>query len=109
MSQIHFPWKKARITKHPPTLCSLQTDSRINERGCTVLLAVYILGHQEEPPIRTNAVAEMLYRSPATVTETFQQLDREGLVTYESYKGVSLTNAGRQRAAELHESYVTVS
>jgi len=73
------------------------------------LLAVYILGHREEPPIRTNAVAETLDRSPATVTETFQRLDREGLVTYESYKGVTLTDAGRDRAAELHEAYVTVS
>jgi len=73
------------------------------------LLAVYILGHRDEPPIRTNAVAETLDRSPATVTETFQRLDREGLVDYESYKGVTLTDIGRERAAELHESYVTVS
>ncbi len=73
------------------------------------LLAVYILGHRDEPPIRTNAVAETLDRSPATVTETFQRLDRDGLVNYESYKGVTLTDAGSERAAELHETYVTVS
>jgi DtxR family Mn-dependent transcriptional regulator len=73
------------------------------------LLAVYILGHRDEPPIRTNAVAETLDRSPATVTETFQRLERQGFVDYESYRGVTLTDAGRERAAELHETYVTVS
>jgi DtxR family Mn-dependent transcriptional regulator len=73
------------------------------------LLAVYILGHRDEPPIRTNAVAETLDRSPATVTEAFQRLDGEGLVEYEPYNGVILTEAGRDRAAELHETYVTVS
>ncbi len=73
------------------------------------LLAVYILGHRDEPPIQTNAVAETLDRSPATVTETFQRLNEEDLVEYEPYKGVTLTDAGRERAAELHETYVTVS
>jgi len=73
------------------------------------LLAVYILGQQNNPPIRTNAVAETLSRSPATVTETFQRLDEKGVVEYEPYKGVTLTETGRDRALELHETYVTVS
>ena len=73
------------------------------------LLAVYILGHRDAPPIRTNSVAETLDRSPATVTETFQRLDEEGLVDYEAYRGVTLTDSGRERARELHENYVTVS
>lgn len=73
------------------------------------LLAVYILGHRNEEPIRTNAVAEALDRSPATVTETSKRLDEAGLVEYEPYEGATLTAAGRERAAELHESYVTVS
>ncbi|MBB6646576.1 metal-dependent transcriptional regulator [Halobellus ruber] len=73
------------------------------------LLAVYILGHRTDPPIRTTAVAEALDRSPATVTETFQRLDEQGLADHEPYEGVTLTEAGRERAAELHETYVTVS
>jgi DtxR family Mn-dependent transcriptional regulator len=73
------------------------------------LLAVYILGHRNEEPIRTNAVAEALDRSPATVTETFKRLDEAGLAEYEPYEGATLTAAGRERAAELHETYVTVS
>jgi DtxR family Mn-dependent transcriptional regulator len=77
--------------------------------GAQYLLAVYILGHREKPPVQTSAVAEALDRSPATVTETFQRLEEAGLVDYEPYEGVTLTEAGRERAAELHETYVTVS
>ncbi|QKG91951.1 metal-dependent transcriptional regulator [Halorubrum salinarum] len=73
------------------------------------LLAVYILGHRNGEPIGTGAVAEALDRSPATVTETFQRLDDDGLVEYRPYEGATLTDAGRERAAELHETYVTVS
>ncbi len=77
--------------------------------GAQYLLAVYILGHRAEPPVGTNLVAETLDRSPAAVTEAFQRLETEGLVTYEPYAGVRLTDAGRERAADLHETYVTVS
>jgi DtxR family Mn-dependent transcriptional regulator len=38
-----------------------------------------------------------------------QRLDDEDMVSYEAYEGVTLTDAGRTRAAELHESYVTLS
>jgi DtxR family Mn-dependent transcriptional regulator len=78
-------------------------------RALQYLLSAYILGYQDDPPIRTNAVAETLERSPATVTETFQRLDEDELVEYEAYKEVTLTDAGRERAGELHETYVTIS
>lgn len=78
-------------------------------RGEQYLLAVYILGHREEPPVQTNAVADALDRSPATVTEAFQRFEDDGFVEYEPYKGVRLTDEGRDRAAELHETYVTLS
>jgi len=78
-------------------------------RGAQYLLAVYILGHRQSPPIPTSLVAETLDRTPATVTETFKQLAAEGLVDYEPYEGVTLTEAGREEAEQLHETYVTVS
>ncbi|KZN24846.1 MULTISPECIES: metal-dependent transcriptional regulator [unclassified Haladaptatus] len=73
------------------------------------LLALYILEHRREPPIQTNVVAETLDKSPASVTAMFQRLENDELVTYEPYKGATLTDAGRERAATLHETYVTVS
>ncbi len=54
------------------------------------------------------AVAETLDRTQGTVTETFRRLEDDGLVTYEPYDGVTLTDRGRERAAQLHETYATV-
>ena len=48
--------------------------------------------------LEVRAVAGELDRSPATVTETFKRLDGEGLVDYEPYEGVTLTEAGRRLA-----------
>lgn len=38
-----------------------------------------------------------------------QRLNEQGLVRYEPYEGATLTDGGRGRSAELHESYVTLS
>lgn len=77
--------------------------------GRQYLLAVYILGHRRSPPIPTTLVAETLDRTPASVTEAFKQLAAQGLVEYEPYDGVTLTESGREEAEQLHETYVTVS
>ena len=73
------------------------------------LLAIYIAQHRDEPPVAPGELGEMLDRSPAAVTEMCQRLAAEGLVSYEPYEGVTLTEPGREEAAELHETYVTVS
>lgn len=73
------------------------------------LLAIYIAQHRDEPPVSPGDLGGMLDRSPAAVTEMCQRLAAEGLVAYEPYEGVTLTESGREEAAELHETYVTVS
>jgi len=73
------------------------------------LLAIYIAQHRDEPPVAPGELGEMLDRSPAAVTEMCQRLAEEDLVSYEPYDGVTLTESGREEAAELHETYVTVS
>jgi DtxR family Mn-dependent transcriptional regulator len=73
------------------------------------VLALYIAEHQGEPPVSPGRVAERLGRSPATASEMFRKLDEDGLVGYEPYEGVRLTEAGRARAEELHETYVLLS
>jgi DtxR family Mn-dependent transcriptional regulator len=78
-------------------------------RAAQYLLAVYIAAHRHGSPVATGSVAELLEKTPATVTQTMQRLDDEGLVNYEAYGGTTLTAAGRERAATLHETYVTVS
>ncbi|WP_459193204.1 metal-dependent transcriptional regulator [Halosimplex sp. J119] len=73
------------------------------------LLALYVLSHRGSPPLQTSDVADLLDRSHPSVTEMFKRLDEDGFVDYEPYRGVSLTETGRERAAAFHETYVTVS
>lgn len=73
------------------------------------LLAVYIESQRSGTPVSSGAVVTRLDKSPPSVTEMLQRLDDRGLVTYEPYEGATLTNAGRERATALHESYVTLS
>jgi DtxR family Mn-dependent transcriptional regulator len=73
------------------------------------LLALYIAEQRRSPPIPTGHLAEMLDRSPAATTEMLQRLEADGFVTREPYQGVTLTDAGRERGRELHETYVALS
>lgn len=73
------------------------------------LLALYICEHRQDPPIRTGTVADRLDRTPASATEMIKTLADDGLVEYEPYNGATLTEEGRERAAQLHETYVALS
>ncbi|ELZ37919.1 iron-dependent repressor [Halorubrum saccharovorum DSM 1137] len=78
-------------------------------RAARYLLALYIAEHRESPPISPGRIAEMLDRSPAATTEMLQRLAADGLVAREPYEGATLTDAGRERAGDLHETYVALS
>jgi DtxR family Mn-dependent transcriptional regulator len=78
-------------------------------RQSEYLLALYITEHREDPPVSPSAVADMVERSPATVIEVLHRLDEEGLLVYEPYEGVTLTESGRRKATELHDAYVKLS
>lgn len=73
------------------------------------VLAVYIESQRNGAPVFLGAVADRLDKSLPLVTEMLQRFDDRGLVGYEPYEGATLTNAGRERAADLHKSYVTPS
>ena len=73
------------------------------------LLAMYIAEHRQDPPVSFGVVADVLDRSPASVTEMCQRLDEQGLVEHEPYEGVTLTVDGREQAVDLHDTYVTLS
>lgn len=73
------------------------------------LLAIYIEENRASPPVSFGRIAELLDRSPATVTEMCQRLDGENLVEHEPYDGVTLTEEGRQVATGHHETYVILS
>ena len=56
---------------------------------------------REEKPVTTSAIAEALDLSAASVTNMAQRLGARGLVHYQPYKGVRLTDAGRKVALEI--------
>jgi DtxR family Mn-dependent transcriptional regulator len=54
---------------------------------------------------RTGEIARHLHVAPPSVTDMLQKLEKAGLVQYEPYKGVNLTDAGRRvgrRQLEKH-------
>lgn len=54
-----------------------------------------------DPPITTKALAARFGTSPANVTETMRRLAAQGLITYEPYRPVRLTEAGSQLAVAM--------
>lgn len=73
------------------------------------LLVVYVGERRFHGRVPSGYVAEAVDRSPATATEALQRLEAEGLVSYESYDGVTLTDAGHERAEESYDAFRTLS
>jgi DtxR family transcriptional regulator, Mn-dependent transcriptional regulator len=56
---------------------------------------------QKSPLAKTGEIARHLELSPPSVTEMTKRLQEMGYVEYEPYRGVSLTQKGRDHAARL--------
>ncbi len=65
------------------------------------LKAIYELEEMTSRPAATNAIAERLDISPPSVTGMLRRLSALELLTYERYKGVSLTASGRRAALRM--------
>jgi DtxR family transcriptional regulator, Mn-dependent transcriptional regulator len=63
--------------------------------------AIYMLARREPGPVGTSALAERLGVSPGTVTAMLKRMADLGLIEYEPYHGVSLTEAGDRVALEV--------
>ncbi len=55
----------------------------------------------ESATVPTNAIAQEMHTSAASVTDMIQRLSDKKLVDYEKYRGVSLTDKGRVLAVHL--------
>ena len=55
--------------------------------------------------VKTTELANYMDVSPASVTEMLKVLQKEGLVNYEKYKGVSLTDEGNIKARDLRRKH----
>jgi DtxR family Mn-dependent transcriptional regulator len=64
------------------------------------LLTIYRL-QAEQSPVSTTALAAQLAVTPASVTGMVRKLHQHGLVEYQPYRGVILTQAGEREALRL--------
>jgi DtxR family Mn-dependent transcriptional regulator len=60
---------------------------------------------EKDGTAKTTDVAKKLKNTPASVTEVFQNLATGGLVHYEPYKGVSLTQKGLEEAKKIKRKH----
>jgi len=65
------------------------------------LKCIFSLGQGKDERIPTNAIAEKLGTTAASVTDMIKKLSANGYVHYERYHGVTLTRTGRQIAVAL--------
>jgi DtxR family Mn-dependent transcriptional regulator len=63
--------------------------------------AIYSLAGRTDGAVSTNALAERLGVTPASVSAMVKKLDDRGLVEHVPYKGVRLTDAGGRLALEM--------
>jgi DtxR family Mn-dependent transcriptional regulator len=63
--------------------------------------AIYSLAGRTDGAVSTNALAERLGVTPASVSAMVKKLDERGLVEHVPYKGVALTPAGKRVALEV--------
>jgi len=54
---------------------------------------------------KTTEVAKRMQNSPASVTEVFQTMAKNGIVQYEPYKGASLTEMGAEAAIKIKRKH----
>jgi len=62
------------------------------------LKAIFEIEIAEQPAAGTNAIAQALGIAPASVTGMLRRLAEQGLISYERYRGVRLSDEGRRAA-----------
>lgn len=65
------------------------------------LKAVHKIGDRDQHPVTTNAISKEMQTTAASVTDMLKRLADKGLLHYEKYRGVTLTQEGRQVAVQL--------
>lgn len=69
------------------------------------LQAIYLIQRATDGPAATGAIADALAVSPASANEMVGKLEAEGLASHVKYEGVTLTDAGIERARATLEQY----
>jgi DtxR family transcriptional regulator, Mn-dependent transcriptional regulator len=65
------------------------------------LKEIYHLSDSGQSEVTTNAIAEKLKTTPASVTDMIKKLSQKGLVVYKKYQGVNISQAGKTHALKI--------
>jgi len=65
------------------------------------LKSIFSVFMQTQNNVSTNKIANLLYTSPASVTEMIKKLQDKSLVIYEKYNGVRLSKLGEKKAIAI--------
>ncbi|AEM59375.1 DNA-binding protein (plasmid) [Haloarcula hispanica N601] len=83
--------------------------SDIERSAGRYLFAVSVLSESPTERVSTGELQEFLNVTPASVTEMVSKLDERGLVDYEKYQGVTLTDRGDALVTEVGWRFCVVS
>ena len=65
------------------------------------LKAIYHLAEQSEQNVSTNAIAEELNTKAASVTDMIKRLSGKGILSYQKYRGVQVSETGKLAALRV--------
>ena len=65
------------------------------------LKAIYHLALRDAQLVSTNAIAKKMHTKASSATDMIKKLSEKGLVNYQKYKGVQLTEKGRLAAVSV--------
>jgi len=65
------------------------------------LKAIYHLAKQDKASVSTNAIATKMMTKASSATDMIKKLAEKGLVDYQKYQGVHLTEKGRFAAVSV--------
>ncbi|PWR71507.1 metal-dependent transcriptional regulator [Methanospirillum lacunae] len=82
-------------------------EDKISQRKEDLLEVIFEIV-QEKGYAKSRDIAAALQITPATVTDGFKRLSDAGLVNYEPYGGVTLTDAGSRIARRTKDSHLII-
>ena len=65
------------------------------------LKTIFHLGCQDKTPVNTNAIAQKMETKASSASDMIKKLSEKGLVDYQKYKGVQLSENGRLAAISV--------
>lgn len=65
------------------------------------LKTIYHLSHGGKQEVNTNAIAEALNTKAASVSDMIRKLNDKGVLTYQKYQGVNISEEGKRGALQI--------